>query len=341
MINKLLLPHIREFRPYSSARSEFSGTAHVFLDASENPFGDGKENRYPPATHDNLRKNIAEFYTIPSQEWIALGNGSDEILDLLVRLFCAPKKDAIITTPPTFEMYSVFARLNNIRNIEVPLRNDFSVEIEKILKQEAKILFLCSPNNPTGNLISLEKITLLCEKFSGIVVVDEAYSDFCLEKSAISLLKKYENLAIVKTFSKAWGLAGRRLGFLCASPRLVSVFLASKAPYNVDLFAANAALERIQNPKRFLQEIRELKKERNHLQDFLEKHPLVEKVFPSDANFLLVRFVNAKEIFQKLLKKGIVVRNFSKKQGLENCLRISIGSPLENKILRSFLARQT
>ena len=340
MIKNLLLPRFFKFQKYLSARDEFFGAAKIFLDANENPFGDNFENRYPPKNHDKLRREIANFYGVKSFKNVGIGNGSDEILDFLTRIFCAPEKDKIAFCPPTFEMYSVVANLNNLQKIEIPRGENFEILPEKICAQKAKILFLCSPNNPTGNSISREKISKICEKFSGMVVVDEAYADFCPEKSAVNLLEKYENLVIVKTFSKAFGLAGRRVGFFFAAKKIVDIFLAAKMPYNVNFFSADAAIKKLKNPEKVFSEIQKIKCEKNRVEHFLKKNSAVEKVFPSDANFFLVRFFDAEKIFQKLLKNGLVVRNFSKKRFLKNCLRISIGAKTENDFLFKILSKK-
>lgn len=329
-ITKITRPNIRALKPYSSARNEFDGDAQVSLDANENPFGFGV-NRYPDASLKKLKNVFAEYRGITTNQLI-FGNGSDEIIDLLIRAFCEPGKDKIVTFPPTFSMYGVCARVNNVEEIEVPLKSDFQIDMEALKPhfrdQNIKLIFICSPNNPTGNAMTRESIIAITESFHGLVVVDEAYIDF----SEGSLADEgIANLFTLQTFSKAMGLAGARLGVGIGQPPAIEVLNKIKTPYNVNSLTQVKALEVLERKGLIKKQIEILLEEREKLKESLLKISHVKSIFPSDANFLLVEFENAKSTYTELLKKGIVVRDRSNQ--VPNTLRITIGTPEENNML--------
>jgi histidinol-phosphate aminotransferase len=336
-LESLVRPNILRLKPYSSGKSEFSGKAEIFLDTNENPFGDNILNRYPDPLQLQLKKKISEvkshqFKTEISSDSIALGNGSDELLDQVFRIFCEPKQDSVVVSPPTFGMYEVLANCNDVECISVPLGPDFYLNVEEILQnaKSAKILFLCHPNNPTGNAIPLETVDVFLRDFPGIIILDEAYIDFCPEKSLLPKIKSHPHLIVLQTFSKAWGMAGARLGMAFAHPDVISLFLRIKTPYNINVLTANKAIEKLADPKTVAKEIEILVKERKRMEKELQKIPTVKKVFPSDANFLLIKMENAQAVHQIFLENGIVVRNVSDGKYLRECIRVSVGSPLEN-----------
>ena len=340
-LSSLLRPNIAKLTPYSSGKSEFSGKADIFLDTNENPFGDGILNRYPDPLQEKVLRELSEQKKCSSEN-IVLGNGSDELIDLLVRMFCEPEKDSLVFCSPTFGMYRVAADINAVKSIDIPLDSDFQLDTEKILsfsraENFPKILFLCHPNNPTGNAMEQEKVELLLQEFPGIVVIDEAYSDFCSEKSFLSRLSEFPRLVVLQTFSKLWGLAGVRLGMAFASEEIIRVFRSIKAPYNINVLTAEAAHKRLLENKKVIQERDLLLEERKKMRQELERISCVQKIFLSDANFLLVRFSEGNTVYNILLKEGIVVRNFSQKKRLENCLRITVGTPEENEALLKVL----
>lgn len=350
-ISSLVRPNISRLTPYSSGKAEFSGTAQVYLDTNENPFGDNITNRYPDPIQRKLveaitRQKSEQFSCSLLPENIALGNGSDEILDAFVRIFCVPGKESIAFCTPTFGMYRVVADMNDVSSLALPLDSSFNLDVPRILDEakHAKILFLCSPNNPTGNSMSAERIEEILQQFSGIVVLDEAYIDFCPEKSFLPRLSEFPRLAITQTFSKAWGMAGVRLGMCFSSPEITELLFRIKMPYHINVLTAQHALERLQNPSRFQEEQNIILSERSRLEQELPHFSCVLRVFPSDANSLLVQFSHAEEVFHHLLSAGIIVRNFAKVPRLEGCLRISVGSPQENtlllKTISSFSASQ-
>lgn len=335
-INKLVRESVRELKPYSSARDEYvsDGSEMVFLDANENPFNNGV-NRYPDPQQRNLKALLAEQRGV-AVENLLLGNGSDEVLDLIFRAFCEPKTDNIITSPPTYGMYKVLAGVNDVKNKEVLLTSDFEPNVEGILKavdQNTKLLFLCSPNNPTGNCFSEKRIKHLLESFKGLVVVDEAYIDFSEAESWLAQLQNYPNLIVTQTLSKAYGLAGIRLGICCASPGIISVLNKIKPPYNVNELTQQRALRHVLNPKMVHEEVRSILKERNELTKELLQFNFVLKIYPTDANFVLVKVDDADKRYQQLLDKGIVVRNRSTQPLCENTLRLTVGTQEENKKL--------
>jgi histidinol-phosphate aminotransferase len=337
-IENLVRSNIRKLKPYSSARSEFKGTASVFLDANENSFGSPLSesyNRYPDPLQAELKEKISGIKGVPSQN-IFLGNGSDEAIDLLFRIFCEPKADAVIICPPTYGMYEVSAGINDIEIKRIHLLANFELNVEEILEktdERTKMLFVCSPNNPTANSFHPDDIELLIQKFSGIVVVDEAYINYSKQKSSIRFLTEYENLVVLQTFSKAWGLAALRLGMAFASENIIDYMNKVKPPYNVNEATQQTAMKAIHNIAWVNEHIRLTIAERIKLESELTKIALVEKIYPSDANFILVKVKDAPMAYHYLVNQGIIVRDRSKVTLCENCLRITVGTPEENAAL--------
>lgn len=335
-IENLIRKNIKEMKPYSSARDEFEdfGKEMIFLDANENPFENGV-NRYPDPLQKKLKKELAIIKGI-DEDKIILGNGSDEVLDLLFRAFCEPNVDNVITLPPTYGMYGVLANLNAIENREVVLRQDFQPNVDAILKRvdaQTKIIFLCSPNNPTGNSFSDESIVTLLQKFEGLVVIDEAYIDFSAKESWLQELNDYPNLIITQTLSKAYGMAGIRLGILYASTEIITILNKIKLPYNVNHLTQTKAIDRLAKSAEIKTEIKTIKRERDKLLKQLLEVNFIEKVFPSDVNFVLIKVDDATKRYNQLIAKGIVVRNRNNQSLCKNCLRITIGTEEENKQL--------
>lgn len=335
-IEALARESVLKLQPYSSARDEFvsDGTEMVFLDANENPYDDGL-NRYPDPQQRKLKQLLSEIKGTRIDN-ILLGNGSDEVLDLIYRAFCEPGADNVITLPPTYGMYKVLAGVNAVENREVLLDGNFEPNVEAILKaadQNSKLLFLCSPNNPTANGFGREAVTRLLAEFPGLVVLDEAYVDFSAQDSWLSELEQWPNLLVIQTLSKAYGLAGIRLGICYGSPKIIKILNKIKPPYNVNDLTQKAAFEAVSNQAQLQEEIKQILSERQKLEMELASIPLVKEVFRSDANFLLVRMSNATRQYEALLKKGIVVRNRSTQPLCENTLRFTVGTPEENKKL--------
>ncbi|MDB0041257.1 histidinol-phosphate transaminase [bacterium] len=336
-IDTLVRNNVKNMSSYSSARDDYNGLANknlIYLDANESPFENGI-NRYPDNKHKNLKTVISKIKNINVNQ-VVFGNGTDEILDLIVRVFCNPNEDKIITLPPTYGMYDVIAKTNGIENIEIPLKSDFSIDSERILDLKTsniKILFLCSPNNPTGNSFEINLLDNLIKKFNGIVVVDEAYIDFSSQKSLTNLIDKYENLIITQTMSKAYGMAGIRLGMGISNNKIISYINKIKPPYNVNTLTENKALEELNKIDEVKKNIDLVLNQRKLLLSSLEKLDFVEKIYKSDANFLLVKVDNADLRYNQLLDKGIIVRNRSNQPLCQNCLRITIGTKIENNSL--------
>jgi histidinol-phosphate aminotransferase len=333
-IHSLARKNILAMKPYSSARDDFKGEAEVFLDANENPFP-SDYNRYPDPLQLRVKAKLAELKNVKAEQ-IFLGNGSDEAIDLLIRAFCEPNRDSILITDPTYGMYSVCAEVNAVKIQKVKLTKDFDLDIEafrKAIDGTTKIIFLCSPNNPSGNLLSHERIIEILNRFYGLVVIDEAYLDFAKTQSFIGELSKYPNLIILQTFSKAWGLAGLRLGMCFACEEIISILNKIKYPYNVNVLTQNLAVETLENAYRKDIMVDEILKERENLTKKLQTVKTVEKIFPSDANFLLVRVKDAPATYQDLMRKGIIVRDRSRVTLCENCLRITVGTSEENESL--------
>ena len=336
-LNNLIRENVKLMKPYSSARDEFGDfdTADmIFLDANENPFQNGV-NRYPDPQQASVKVVLGKMNKINPKQ-ILLGNGSDEVLDLLFRAFCEPKLDNVITLPPTYGMYGVLANLNNVENKEVLLSNDFQPQVEKILETvtpTTKIIFLCSPNNPTGNSFSTESVTTLLDNFNGFVVIDEAYIDFSDKASWLEKLEQYPNLIITQTLSKAYGLAGIRLGICYASADVIAVLNKIKPPYNVNELTQQRALERLNNPDKVKSEIKSIIEQREQLLSVLKSVSFVEKIYPTEANFILIKVDDANKRYDELIRNGIVIRSRTTQPLCENTLRLTIGTAEENKKL--------
>lgn len=326
-------PDLLEMKPYSSARDEFEGTASTYLDANENPFNNGV-NRYPDPLQKKLKQRIAEIKGVKAEQ-LFLGNGSDECIDLLFRLFCRPGIDKVATISPSYGMYAVSARINQIELVEILLNEDFSLDPERILNasKDCKILFLCSPNNPTGQSFPKAQLIELVEKFQGIVVIDEAYIDFSSEDSMLKALNDYPNLAVSQTFSKAYGMAGIRLGMLFGSIELISWINKIKPPYNINQLTQEFAFKNLVDLTIVKSEIELIVSERKKLMNAFSHLSLIQKVYPSDSNFILIKVAAADLLYYYLIKKGIVVRNRSNQPLCNNTLRLTIGTPDENILL--------
>lgn len=335
-IKKLLRPHLLNLTPYSSARDEFKGIADVYLDANENAFGSTSEDkyrRYPDPYQNKLKTKIGKIKGI-NPDNIFLGNGSDEPIDLLIRAFCNPGKDKIITAPPTYGMYEVSANINDVEIIEVPLKADFTLDLSNVIEAihpEVKIIFLCSPNNPTGNSIDKKDILKILNNFHGLVILDEAYIDFSSKPSLIQELQNFSNLVILHTFSKAWGLAALRLGMVFADTQIIDILNMIKPPYNINGATQDLALLALENQDKMKTMIHEILLQKKYLESVLPDLPTVKVVYPSDANFILVKIEHAHEIYLKLIQEKVIVRDRSKVELCENCLRITVGTEEENK----------
>jgi histidinol-phosphate aminotransferase len=343
-INNLLRENIKKMQPYSSARDEFKDFDKelIFLDANENPYENGV-NRYPDNMQKTLKNEIAKIKKVPTEN-IVLGNGSDEILDLVFRAFCNPNIDNVITLPPTYGMYSVLANLNAIENREVLLTEDFQLNVPAILEKvtkNTKIIFLCSPNNPTGNSLNDEDIVTILKNFSGIVVLDEAYIDFSSKDSWLQELQDYPNLVISQTLSKAYAMAGLRLGILFASTEIANILNKIKPPYNVNILTQKTALQNLQNLNLIKNQIESIKTQRNIVYGVLLNLNFVKEIYATDANFILVKVDDANKRYNEILAKGIVLRNRTTQPLCENCLRITIGTEEENNTLIAVLKSLT
>jgi histidinol-phosphate aminotransferase len=345
-INNLIRENIKSLKPYSSARDEYKDATTVemiFLDANENPFENGV-NRYPDPQQNDVKDVLSKIKNIDKKN-ILLGNGSDEVLDLIFRAFCEPKEDNVLTLPPTYGMYSVLANLNNIENRKVLLNTDFQPEVAAILNEvdaNSKILFLCSPNNPSGNSFTTEKVEYLLTNFKGLVVIDEAYIDFSEQESWLKRMEEFPNLVITQTLSKAYGMAGIRLGVCYASAEIIQVLNNIKPPYNINQLTQLRAINRLQNLEEVKNEISQLISERNYLKNELEiGYDFIEKVYPTDSNFLLIKVDDASKRYKQLIECGVVIRNRTNEPLCENCLRISVGISEENqKLLRALKSIQ-
>ncbi|CAN5710404.1 histidinol-phosphate transaminase [soil metagenome] len=337
-LENLVRENIKRLTPYSSARKEFSGTAQIFLDANENSFGSPLEqnyNRYPDPLQTEIKIKIAELNDVKPNE-IFIGNGSDEAIDLLFRIFCEPKKDNILICPPTYGMYEVSAEINDVEIKRANLTEDFQLDfdaINKAVDKNTKLIFVCSPNNPTGNAHPKFEISNLAKAFGGIVVVDEAYIHFSRENSSVSEINNLPNLVVLQTFSKAWGLAGLRVGLAFAGEETIKLFNKVKPPYNVSQIAQETILKALKNQLKVQKTIIEIILEREKLVGNLQELFFVKKIYPSDANFILVKTTDANSIYRFLLGEKIVVRNRNNIELCEGCLRITIGTPEENQIL--------
>jgi histidinol-phosphate aminotransferase len=341
-IQALVRKNILNMKPYSSARDEFKGTAEIFLDANENPYP-SPYNRYPDPLQWHVKEKLAALKGVKPEQ-IFLGNGSDEGIDLIIRAFCEPNQDSILITDPTYGMYSVCAEVNAVNVQQVLLTPDFDLDLDafpKTFDATTKVLFLCSPNNPTGNLLSTAKIVEVLKRFYGIVVIDEAYIDFAAGKSFVQELAHYPNLVVLQTFSKAWGLAGLRLGMCFASEAIIRVLNKIKYPYNVNIRTQELALDALENVQQKEAWVKEVVKQREVMDKALRQLSLVEHVYPSDANFLLAKVKDAHGTYEYLMNQGIIVRDRSRVALCYNCLRITIGTPEENQRLLAALKKYT
>jgi histidinol-phosphate aminotransferase len=350
-LEKILRPHIKNLIPYSSARNEFMGEASIYLDANENNHGSPvalSYNRYPDPLQMAVKEKLSKIKGVPPPN-IFLGNGSDEAIDILFRAFCRPGIDNVIIPSPTYGMYRVSADINDVGVRTISLTQSFQLNVDEIAKTisllnnredgATKLIFICSPNNPTGNSFVRADIEIILNNFEGIVVIDEAYINFSKQKSFISELKDYPNLVILQTLSKAWGLAGLRLGMAFASEKIISIFNKVKAPYNVNQASQELALEALDQVAQVNIWIKEIVKEREKVMKAITQFPFVEEVYPSDANFILVKTKDPSTIYKQLLDAGIVVRDRSKMLLCAGCLRITIGTEAENMILLNTLKR--
>lgn len=333
-LKDLVRTNIWELEPYSSARDEFHGSASVFLDANENPYNE-PYNRYPDPLQWELKDRIAYLKEV-DRDSIFLGNGSDEAIDLIIRAFCEPGLDTVISIAPSYGMYEVAANINKVSFVKVPLDSSFDLNPDSLLDyvdEWTKMIFLCSPNNPTGNNLNRNAIYKILKSFHGIVVLDEAYIDFSDEPSFLLELKNYPNLIVLQTLSKAWGAAGLRLGMAFASPEIIAILNKIKYPYNVNMLTQMQALEILNNEREMLFQLRQIKNERIRLWDALKEIPKVHTIYPSDANFFLVGVTRVNFVYQKLVKSGIIVRNRDHIRMCAGCLRITVGTPEENDAL--------
>lgn len=337
-LNNLLRENIKKLVPYSSARDEFKGEARIFLDANENSYGSPLTkwyNRYPDPLQIKVKEKLSEIKGVPVENMF-LGNGSDECIDVLQRAFCEPGIDNIIICPPTYGMYEVSANINNITIKKVPLTPNFQLNlatIEEAVDDNTKMIFLCSPNNPTGNSLLREDIEMILNNYFGLVVIDEAYINFSRFRSFTQELKDYPNLVVMQTLSKAWGLAALRVGMTFASEEIIGIMNKIKPPYNINQASQELVLQAMEAVDQVNFMIKDIVQQRDNLQGTLLGLPIVQKIYPSDANFLLVKVINAKDTYDYLLGQGIVVRDRSKVTLCEGCLRITIGTPHENEKL--------
>lgn len=331
-LNKLVRENVLRLVPYSSARDDYKGKTGIFLDANENPYG--KLNRYPDPYQRELKSAISRFKRI-EEERIFLGNGSDEIIDLSIRIFCSPGIDKILTFTPTYGMYEVSASVNDVEVLKIPLNDNFQIDIPKAKNlfndQKLKLIFICSPNNPTSNSMNFKDVEYIVKNFKGIVLIDEAYIDFSEKLSFIKLIDKYDNLIIMQTFSKAFGLAAVRVGMAFTNPSIIKYFNKLKPPYNISFINQQTVLKKLSRIEEYNKQVLRIKKERIRLANSLSEIRVVEKVYPSDANFLLLKVKDANNLYNTLVKKNIIVRNRS--SVIKNCLRITVGKRNENDML--------
>jgi histidinol-phosphate aminotransferase len=334
-LDNLVRDNIKKMTAYSTARHEFTGNASIYLDANENSFGSplpDNFNRYPDPLQLNVKEKLSKIKGVPTQN-IFLGNGSDEAIDLLYRIFCEPGRDNALIFPPTYGMYEVCAEVNNIKLKKISLTNEFQLDIDAVenaIDPFTKLIFICSPNNPTGNSINRSDIEIILNNFNGIVVIDEAYINYAKQRTFINELTECPNLVVLQTLSKAWGLAGLRLGMAFASESIISLMNKVKYPYNINTVTQLLALDALNNIDWVNEHIAITVKEREKLKDILLRSPGTEQVYPSDANFLLVKIKEAKKVYEQLSTKGIIVRDRSKVILCDDCLRITIGTPEEN-----------
>lgn len=340
-LTKVIRPNILALAPYSCARDEFKGEASVYVDANESPYNNGV-NRYPEPLQPEVKALLAPLKGVRASQ-IFLGNGSDEAIDLVYRIFCRPAVDNVVAISPSYGMYQVCADVNDVEYRAVPLTDDFQLNKEALVAQKdtnTKVLWVCSPNNPTGNAFALADIEWLLQAFSEqIVVIDEAYIDFSSQASLLTVLDKYDNLIVLQTLSKAWGQAAIRCGIAYASEAIIAYFNNVKYPYNVNLLTQQQAVKVLSNPEKQRRQVEEILSQRVVLQELLQSLPCVKQIYPSDANFLLVKVTDANAIYLYLQQKGIIVRNRNKVQLCGNCLRITVGTPEENATLYEAMKR--
>lgn len=338
-LQELVRPNILRLTPYSCARNEFNGmNAHVFLDANENPYN-ANLNRYPDPLQEDLKKEIAKVKGVPAEN-IFLGNGSDEAIDLIYRIFCEPRVDNVVAIAPTYGMYEVCADINDVEYRPVLLNENFQLDADKLLEAcdaHTKVIWICSPNNPTGNLLERQQIEKVLTTFQGIVVIDEAYSDFAQERPFRYELANYPNIVVLNTFSKAWACAAIRLGMAFASNDIISLFNKVKYPYNVNLLTQEKAIEILHSPAKIQQWLSIITTERAHLLPAIGELPICQHIYPTDSNFFLVRVTDADDIYRYLVERGIIVRNRNRVALCGNCLRVTVGTPQENCELLSAL----
>ncbi|MDR0973638.1 MAG: histidinol-phosphate transaminase [Prevotellaceae bacterium] len=338
-LKELTRANIWAMKPYASARNEYHGTASVFLDANENPYN-SPHNRYPDPMQWELKQALARLKGVEPEQ-IFLGNGSDEAIDLPMRAFCRPGIDNVVAIEPTYGMYAVAAATNDVAYRKALLSPDFQLEADTVLKatdENTKLIFLCSPNNPTGNDLSHREIDTIIEKFEGLVILDEAYSDFSAKPSYLRKLKRYPNLIVLQTFSKAWGSAGIRLGMAFASPEIIALLSKIKYPYNINYLTQKQGLDMVFRAHEITTWVEAIKRERANLMKEIEHLPIVDKVYHSDANFFLARMArDAEDVYKYLIAAGIVVRNRSNVALCKDCLRITVGSRIENHLLLNAL----
>ncbi|GAC1594162.1 MAG: histidinol-phosphate transaminase [Ginsengibacter sp.] len=341
-LQKIVRKNILNLQPYSSARHEFKGEASIFLDANENSFGSPlpqQFNRYPDPLQWQLKFAVTKIKGVPAEN-IFVGNGSDEVIDLAFRIFCEPKLDNVIVCPPTYGMYEVSGNINDVEIRKINLTPEFQLDTESVLNEiddRTKIIFICSPNNPTGNSLERQEIELLINNFNGLIIIDEAYINFSKQKSFIQELTEYPNLLVMQTLSKAWGLASLRVGLAFASLEIIDLFNKVKPPYNINQASQSLAIEALESTAQVNEWIKMIVYERVLLMEKLSKYDFVKEVFESDANFILMRVKDAKELYGYLSSHGIIVRNRSKDPLCENCLRITVGTPEENQTLLKLL----
>ncbi len=339
-ILNLVRENIKTLKPYSSARSEFSGLDKelIFLDANENPF-ENSINRYPDSYQFQLKSKLSNLKEI-SIENIFLGNGSDEIIDLIIRAFCEPKSDRIITLPPTYGMYDVLAKINDVENVKVLLDREFQIDTFEILEKmskRTKLIFICSPNNPTGNLMDKEDVKFVLENFNGLVIIDEAYIDFSMSDSWIKEIDNYTNLIVLQTFSKAYGMAGIRLGVCYSNKQIIEILNKIKPPYNINQLSQNKAIDVLENLDKIKKQLIDIKMSREILLQELKTLKFVKKIYPSDSNFVLIKVDDANKRYKQLIDNRVVVRNRNTEPLCTNCLRITIGTGIEmEKLVRIF-----
>lgn len=335
-LNKLVRENIKTLKPYSSARHEFTGKASVFLDANENAYGSPlleKFNRYPDPLQWQLKFQLARIKGVPAEN-IFIGNGSDEVIDLAYRIFCNPGKDNVIICPPTYGMYEVSANINDVEIKKVNLTQDFQLDVEAILNAadvNTKLLFICSPNNPTGNNMKRENVEMLLNNFSGLIIIDEAYINYSKQKTFIQELTEYPNLIVMQTLSKAWGLAALRLGLCYASMDIIDLYNKVKPPYNINEASQQLGLDALQDTTTVNDWIKEVVQQKEMMIKQLQQFSFIEKIYPSDANFILTEVKDAGGLYDYLSSNEIIVRNRSKEVHCENCLRITVGTPEENQ----------